>query len=75
MRSIETTAMVRPEGILTVEIPQDIPVGQHRVVVVIDEQPVVTHRRGLQDFPVDDLGPWPEDLSLRREDMYDEWGR
>ncbi len=21
------------------------------------------------DFPVDDLGPWPEGLSLRREDM------
>lgn len=23
------------------------------------------------NFPVDDLGPWPEGLSLRREDMYD----
>lgn len=22
------------------------------------------------DFPVDDLGRWPEGLSLRREDMY-----
>ncbi|VFM95166.1 MAG: hypothetical protein BECKG1743D_GA0114223_100328 [Candidatus Kentron sp. G] len=22
------------------------------------------------DFPVDDPGPWPEGLSLRREDMY-----
>ena len=27
------------------------------------------------DFPVDDLGPWPEDLSLRREDMYGDDGR
>ena len=27
------------------------------------------------DFPTDDLGPWPEDLSLRREDMYDDDGR
>ena len=27
------------------------------------------------DFPVDDLGPWPADLSLRREDMYDGDGR
>jgi Protein of unknown function (DUF2281) len=24
----------------------------------------------IQDFPVDDLGPWPKDLSLRREDLY-----
>jgi hypothetical protein len=28
-----------------------------------------------QDFPVDDLGPWPEGLSLRREDMYGDDGR
>jgi hypothetical protein len=27
------------------------------------------------DFPVDDLGPWPEDLSLRREDLYGDNGR
>jgi hypothetical protein len=24
---------------------------------------------------VDDYGPWPEGLSLRREDLYGEWGR
>ncbi len=27
------------------------------------------------DFPVDDLGPWPDGLSLRREDMYGNDGR
>ena len=27
------------------------------------------------DFPVDDLGPWPEGLGLRREDMYGDDGR
>jgi len=27
------------------------------------------------DFPVDDLGPWSEGVSLRREDMYDDDGR
>lgn len=27
------------------------------------------------DFPTDDLGSWPEDLSLRREDMYGDDGR
>ena len=29
----------------------------------------------LLDFPTDDLGHWPEDLSLRREDMYGDDGR
>lgn len=27
------------------------------------------------DFPVDDLGPWPDKLSLHREDMYGDDGR
>lgn len=27
------------------------------------------------DFPVDDLGPWPDGFSLRREDMYGDDGR
>ena len=55
MRSIETTATITDAGILTVEVPRDIPAGKHRVVVVIDEQPVEITRQGLSDFPVDDL--------------------
>ena len=27
------------------------------------------------NFPVDDLGPWPEEVSLSREDMYGDDGR
>jgi hypothetical protein len=27
------------------------------------------------DFPVDDLGPWPEGVSLHRDDMYGDDGR
>jgi hypothetical protein len=27
------------------------------------------------DFPVIDIGPWPADLSLHREDMYGDDGR
>ena len=32
-------------------------------------------KRPLLDFPVDDLGPWPEALTLRREDLYGDDGR
>ena len=40
----------------------------------------ILHRRSTADnkpldFPVDHLGKWPEGLSLRREDMYDDDGR
>ena len=75
MRTIETIATVTEDGKLTIQIPSDIEPGEHKVVIVIEEQPVKKETPPPLDFPVDNWGPWPENLSLRREDMYDEWGR
>lgn len=75
MKTIETTATVTNDGKMTVQVPPDIAQGEHRVVVVIEEQPIKKETQSLADFPVRDYGPWPANLSLRREDMYDEWGR
>jgi hypothetical protein len=75
MKTIETTATVSAGGTLTVLVPPDIRPGEHRVVLIIDEEPVGEREAYPFDFPVDDLGPWPEGLSLRREDMYGDWGR
>jgi hypothetical protein len=75
MKIIDTTAIVTPEGTVTVQVPPGIPSGEYRVLLVIDEQPIVREKRSPLKFPVDRYGPWPEDLSLRREDMYGEWGR
>lgn len=75
MKIIDTTAIVTPEGAVTVQVPPGIPSGEYRVLLVIDEQPIVREKRPPLKFPVDRYGPWPEDLSLRREDMYGEWGR
>ena len=41
--------------------------AKHRKAALSNEEPL--------DFPVDDLGPWPDGLSLRREDMYGDDGR
>lgn len=38
-------------------------------------QPVLPPQKEPLAFPVDDLGQWPEGLSLRREDMYGDDGR
>lgn len=35
----------------------------------------ITARKQPLNFPVDDLGTWPEGLSLSREDMYGDDGR
>ncbi|HXG91086.1 MAG TPA: hypothetical protein VNN73_01800 [Blastocatellia bacterium] len=75
MKTIETTATVTEDGKLIAQVNGDISPGEHRVVVVIDEQPVRKQERPPLNFPVDYYGPWPENLSLRREDMYDDDGR
>ena len=79
MRTIKTTATVTTEGILVVPMPPDIRAGSHEVVVMIEEQMAdeagTDGINGDEPLPVHDLGLWPEGLSLRREDLYDEWGR
>jgi hypothetical protein len=40
MKTIETIANVSPDGKLTVQLPPDVPPGEHKVVLVIDETPL-----------------------------------
>ncbi len=80
MKTIETTVTVTADGKITVQLPPDIPLGEHQVVLIIDEKAVpeksaTKEKRPPLNFPVRNYGSWPADLSLRREDMYDEWGR
>lgn len=75
MRTIELDATITEDRHLTALVPSDVPVGTYKILVVLEEPLTPVQNTDLDDFPVDDLGPWPENLSLRREDMYDDWGR
>ena len=75
MRTLEITLTVQPDGTATLELPPDVLPGEHRAVLVIEETSPSTTIQTLDDFPVHDLGPWPDGFSLRREDLYDDWGR
>lgn len=75
MRAIETDIIVSQDGQARIDLKlsADVPPGRHRAVIVLDERPVsaVPGRENfLADFPVHDFGPWPENLSLRRADLY-----
>jgi hypothetical protein len=76
MRALSTTAVVGPDHTLTLPVPADIPPGAHEVVVVLQE-PTARPKPSLSfaDWPRHDVGPWPENLSLRREDLYGDDGR
>ena len=75
MRTIEANAVVTQDGQLVIQMPTDLLPGEHRAVIVVDEQPLKAAPRRQIELPVFDLGPWPENLSLRREDMYGDDGR
>src|SRR5947209_5553744 len=72
MKTIETIVTVAEDGTITLRLPPEIPPGKRRVVLVIDDQPIREQPASMADFPVDEYGPWPEYLSLRREDSEDE---
>ena len=75
MRTIETRKKIAAGGELVVTVPPDVPEGEYDVLVVLAEQIASESDEELLGFPADSYGSWPEDLSLRREDMYDDWGR
>ncbi|WP_211176128.1 hypothetical protein [Brasilonema sp. UFV-L1] len=48
---------------MTVQLPPDIPGGEHRILVVFDENPLVEksqkkEKRSPLNFPVDNYSPW-----------------
>lgn len=74
MRTIEAIATVGEDGTIVVPGPTGIGPGRRRVVVVVEEE-VADGKREPLVLPRHDVGPWPEGLSLRREDVYGDGGR
>ena len=60
------------EGVLKPLEPLDI--KEHTKVRIIIE-PEKDRKRPPLNFPIDSYGSWPKNLSLRREDIYDDKGR
>lgn len=76
MTIITTRLTVAPDG--TISVADKLPPGEHVASIEMHERPY----RQLPTLPFDvdalpslDLGPWPEGLSLLREDIYGDDGR
>jgi hypothetical protein len=72
MKAIETIVTVTEDGRLVIEAPVGLSPGSRRAVIVVEDTLVETGERPPLELPCHDSGPWPEALSLRREDMYDD---
>lgn len=53
MKTIQTNVYIKQPGLLTLDIPEAIPLGEHKVVVVIDDETGSVKNKSL-------LGLWKE---------------
>ena len=78
MTEIRTRVVVGPDHRISGIAPTAVPPGEHEAIITVPPPPTRRHPRegfDVDALPIHDMGPWPEGLSLRREDMYDEDGR
>jgi len=78
MITVEAISEVAQDQMLRIEMPKSVMPGQHRVVVVIEEIPVVTARpkpAGPLRLTKLHLPAWPADSTFRRDDIYGDTGR
>ncbi len=76
MTVITTRLTISSDGAISSATP--LPAGEYMAQIEISDRPVrqlPTLPFDLDALPVHDLGPWPEGLSLRREDLYGDDGR
>ena len=74
MKTIQTTAVVGSDHRLTAQVPDDVPPGEHRVVVVIEERRPVDRTQPLH-FSAYPVGFASDTFTCRREDFYGDDGR
>ena len=70
MTVITTRLAVGPDG--SISVADLLPQGEYAAVITVPEPPA--SRRSILDLPVQH-GPWNDNVSLRREDMYGDDGR
>jgi hypothetical protein len=70
MNEIRTRVLVGPDHRISGTAPEEVPPGEHEVVITVVRRPDPKRFR-LADMPVHDT-PWDGSISLRREDMYGE---
>ena len=78
MNEVRTRIRVGSDHRISGVAPPDVPPGEHEVTITLMPSPPrkpTTKRFRVEDLPKHDLGPWPDGLSLRREDIYDDDGR
>jgi hypothetical protein len=78
MIAIDAKVIVTEDGKIALEgvnAPPQVTPGEHEAVIVIERHEARLKQRKPITFSAHDVGTWPENLSLRREDIYGDDGR
>jgi hypothetical protein len=75
MRALTVTAVVRPDHLLTVQVPEDIPPGVRTAVIVLEDANQTNPRPISLTFHPHPVGPVDPACTYRREDLYGDDGR
>jgi hypothetical protein len=70
MNEIRTRVVAGSDHRLAGTAPAAVPAGEHEVIITLADRPARERAAQPGDLPRHDLGTWPKDLSLRREDLY-----
>jgi hypothetical protein len=78
MTIITARIIVAADGTISGRAPGQVPAGEHEASITVADRSarqLPSEPFDVNDLPTHDLGPWPEGLSLRREDLYGDEGR
>lgn len=76
IKTVDTFVTVPEDRTVMLQLPPDVTTGPHRIIAIIEE-PATVLPEPAKDFvfPVIADAHWPEDMPLRREDLYGDDGR
>ena len=78
MTVVTARITVAQDGPISGRAPGQVPAGEHEAINTVADWPaqqLPTEPFDANELPSHDTGPWPEGLSLRREDLYGDDGR
>jgi hypothetical protein len=75
MTTVRVRLHVDEQGHVTGQVVPTVPPGDYTAALVLPPAERPAEAPAQLDWPVHDSGPWPADLSLRREDLYGDDGR
>lgn len=75
MKSLECNVLVDQNHTALIHLPAEIAPGLHTLRIILQEDNAVPQEESPDTFPTIKTLQWPEELSLRRESIYDDQGR